>query len=218
MAELVLFIDVDDVERRRLCAAFEQAGFGVVEASSGVEGLFQVLESAPLLIILAEEVPPLKAADLLTVLRRLTDAPVMIIGGGVDPEEVAALEGGADFYARRPVSLRVLLARARALLRRYAGSAPTRKVNLLPSIATGMTATERRLLVCLAAHDGRPVAAQQLVVEVWGGKTSTGSVKFYVWRLRRKLQGSGLGIQALPAVGYRLMRDGVAASQAQVAV
>ncbi len=65
MAEPILVVDTDDIERRRLSAAFEHEGFSVVEAASGVEGLFQLLEITPLLILLAEEVPPLEAADLM---------------------------------------------------------------------------------------------------------------------------------------------------------
>ncbi len=218
MAEPILLVDTNDVERRRLSRALEQAGFRVVEAASGVEGLFQVLESAPVLILLAEEVPPLEAADLLMVLRRISDAPLIIIGRGGDPEEVAALEDGADFYARRPFSPEVLLARARALLRRYRRSTGMATADQAVRINGSLTPTERRLLVCLAAHDGRPVAAKQLVVDVWGRKASASSVKFYVWRLRRKLEGSGLRLQALPAVGYRLVRDGAGASPGKVAV
>ena len=207
MAEPILVVDSDDIERRRLSAAFEREGFSVVEAASGVEGLFEVLESTPLLILLAEEVPPLEAADLLKVLRRISDAPVIIIGSGGDLEELAALADGADFYARRPFSLGVLLARARALLRRYRGSTGLAAGDQAVRINGSLTPTERRLLVCLAAHDGRPVTAEQLVMEVWAGKASTSSAKFYVSKLRHKLETSGNGPRLVSSwgVGYRLM-------------
>lgn len=220
MPETILVVDLDDIERERLCRLFQQEGYNILEATTSVEALLQVLESAPRLIILAEEMPPLEAADLLAVLRRLTDAPVIVIGSGGDPGEVIALEEGADFYVRRPFSSQVLLARARALIRRYHDS-PGLPTSRYPVRAlAGLTPTERSLLVCLAAHDGKPIPAQQLVLEVWAGSATISSVKFYVWRLRRKLQEAdcGLRLQSLPAVGYRLVMDPPAQPRRRLAV
>ena len=120
--EIVLLIDPDEVERRRLQRAFASEGFQLLEAESAIEGLFETLERDPVLILLAEQVPPLAAGELLLVLRRITEAPVIVIGSGDEPEEGSVLELGAAFYLRRPFGDRVAVARARSLIRRYLGS------------------------------------------------------------------------------------------------
>jgi len=207
MPRLVI-IDSNDAERRRIASSLTLAGFEMREASGSVEGLLEVLDSAPDLIILSEEMPPLQAADLLVILRSAADAPIIVIGGGGDPEEIAALESGADSYVRRGASLRLLRTRADALLRRYPhlsscvaplGPAPT---------SIYLTATERRLLTCLSNHGGRPVSLQDLRAEVWGGRAGTDAVKYCLRRLRHKLEVElrGLELRCIRGVGYRLER------------
>jgi DNA-binding response OmpR family regulator len=120
--EVVLLIDPDELERRRLQRAFAGEGIELLEAETAIEGLFETLERDPMLILLAEQVPPLEAGELLLVLRRITGAPVIVIGSGDEPEESSALDLGADFYLRRPFGDKVALARARSLIRRYRGS------------------------------------------------------------------------------------------------
>lgn len=122
MVGVVLIIDPDELERRRLQRAFADADLELVEAGSAIEGLFETLERDPLLILLAEQVPPLEAGELLLVLRRISGAPIIVIGGGDEPDEASALDLGADFYLRRPFGAQVAVARARALLRRCRGS------------------------------------------------------------------------------------------------
>ena len=63
--------------------------------------------------------PPMDGVDLLPELRRVTDSPIITLGIGGEMATVQALLSGADFYLARPVSLRELMARIRALLRRY---------------------------------------------------------------------------------------------------
>ena len=119
MSISALVIDSDELELHRIAAALRQADFEVAEAASAVEGLVEVLDRDPLLIVLAEEVAPLDAGEVLLVLRRLTDAPIMLVGSGGEPEERDILDAGGDFYLRRPFRREVLLARARVLLRTY---------------------------------------------------------------------------------------------------
>lgn len=203
MAELVLIVDPNEVERRHLQQLFNQAGFAVVEASSPIEGLFQTLEQDPDLILLAEEVPPLEAGDLIIILRRLTEAPVMIVGSGGEPEEVDILELGADFYLHRPLSSASLIARARALLRRYRGS--QRNVSIPVILGrVSLTPTQQRLLACLAAHRGRPVALLDLMTEGYGGQATRATVKVALWRVGRRLREVGVEVISERGRGYRL--------------
>lgn len=217
MAGPVLIIDSDEIERRLLSRLLKNGCFQVIEAATGVEGLFRVLDEAPVLVLLAEEVPPLEATDLVTVIHRLTGVPVIVIGGGGDPDEIEALDNGADFYVRRPLKGRVLLARVRSLLRRNAGASA--HTNGLTVSTTRLTRTEQRLMVCLAAEGGRPVPARRLAAAVWGRDSSLDAVKFYVWRLRRKLgPASSLSIDVLRGVGYRLRRTEAPSSEELTAI
>lgn len=206
MPRLVI-IDADEAERRRLAIALTSAGFEALEASASVGGLLRVLDSNPDLIILAEEMPPLRAADLLVILTRASNAPIVVIGRGGEPEETDALESGADAYLRRGLSFRLFSARVRALLRRHTGTDGLASQILGNPAPVYLTVTERRLLVCLSNHDGRPVSLKELGLQVWGGTVGADDVKFYLRRLRRKLQKEpcGLAVLCIRGVGYRLV-------------
>lgn len=209
MPQKVLVIDEDELERRRVVRDIRAAGMVVVEASDTVEGLVHILEEDPEVIVLAEEMPPFEAEDLVRVVRRLTDAPLIILGSGGEPPEVSALDRGADAYLRRPFSPAALLARARALLRRYRPSSPMLGVHLqVKSLARALTGTEKRLLVCLAA-DGTGLTSQsEVLIRVWGGNASPDVAKLYLRRLRHKLEETACGLRlvSMRGVGHRLVQ------------
>ena len=123
MTEAILVVAPNDLERRRLRKTLSEAGYVVWDALNAVEALLSTLRMRPDLIILAEEVPPLSAIEVLRVIRQITTVPVMIMGGDDDAKEVTALEVGADFYQRRPVERREFVARVRSLIRRRRGTA-----------------------------------------------------------------------------------------------
>jgi DNA-binding response OmpR family regulator len=206
----VVVIDANEAERQRIAAAIASAGIETLEASGSVEGLLQVLDSGPDLILLAEEMPPLEAADLLAILRRVSNAAIIVIGEDGDPEEVAALESGADSYVRRRASQRLLMARVNAVLRLHRHrDNPIASLTPAP-IPISLTVTERRLLVCLSNHGGRPVALNELRVEVWGARVGIYTVRYYLRRLRDKLERESLGLelQSIRGIGYRLAPSG----------
>ncbi|MEE8518013.1 MAG: response regulator transcription factor [Dehalococcoidia bacterium] len=209
MPRLVL-IDTDEAERQHIAAALTSAGFEALEASGSVEGLLLVLDSSPDLIVIAEEMPPLEAGDILQILRRASDAPIIVIGSGGEPDEVAILESGADSYMRKGASLRLLTARFNALLRRYPhrpNSAISRWPSLMP---IPLTATETRLLSCLSNHNGRPISIEELRAEVWGGSAGVDTVKHYLRRLRHKMKSgqSDFELLCIRGVGYRVVPTG----------
>lgn len=197
MVPLVLIVSPHDSDRATLSRLFRQDGYRVVETDDPVDGLLALLRSDPDLVVLTGEGP-----EMLAMLRRLSDAPVIMADGGGDAEEAQALHQGADFYADRP-SGRLILARAAALRRRYGP-----RGGLPPEDRPGaaLTKTERRLLVYLLMHAGQPLSAERIVAGVWHGMATRGNVKFYISRLRRKLADSGVDIESLPGVGYRVRR------------
>ena len=113
-----LIIDIDE-NRRSVAWALQEAGFQVTEVLESGEGVKNVLDAGPHVIIVGEEMPPLDGVDLLPVLRRLTEAPIVVLGAGGEMAMVQALLQGADVYLTRPVHTREFMARIRALLRRY---------------------------------------------------------------------------------------------------
>jgi DNA-binding response OmpR family regulator len=112
-----LIIDADE-NRQNVVLALQDAGFRVTEALESGEGVRHILEVSPRVIIVGEEIPPTNGAELLPLLRRLTESPIIILGSGGEMAMVRALFQGTDLYLTRPVSIRKLIARIRALLRR----------------------------------------------------------------------------------------------------
>jgi DNA-binding response OmpR family regulator len=116
--KVVLVIDRDDAERRRIAVILWEASFRVIAAARTIQGMVQVMEAEPTLIVMAEETKPLRLQEVVRVVHRLTGAPVMVIGSGGTEEEVELLMGGADFYLGRPFTPAELVSRARMLIRR----------------------------------------------------------------------------------------------------
>ena len=188
MVQTVLLIDTDEEERTSLARFLQQAGANVVEASSGSQGLFEVLEEGPDIVLLAEQVPPLRGDEVVTVLRRLSDVPIVMLGSGGDPEEGAALERGADAYLRRPWRQAELTARIRSLFRRYRGQSSQHEEQPSREEQTPvyLTDKEKRLLACLAASAGS--TTQDALLEAWGEPTCWDTVSLCLRRVRRKLE------------------------------
>ncbi len=206
MPRLVIIIDVDEHQRRRITGALTEAGFDALEASGSVEGLLLALDSSPNLIVLAEEMPPLQAADLLAILRRVSNAPIIVIGTGGEPGEVAALEKGADSYVQRGTGRRLLMARVNALLRRYPPGDSGTSLILQP-VPISLTAVQRRVMTCLSNHNWQPVTLDELRVEVWGERVGLDTVKYHLRRLRHNFEREpcGLKLLCIRGVGYRLV-------------
>jgi DNA-binding response OmpR family regulator len=113
-----LIIDTDQ-NRQSVVLALQDAGFRVIEAGESGQGVRHALDESPrIIIIVGEKMPPINGVDLLPLLRRLTESPIIVLGSGGEMAMVRALFQGADFYLTRPVNVRELIARIRALLRR----------------------------------------------------------------------------------------------------
>lgn len=213
----ILVVD-DDLDLLGLVAyALRQAGFLVVESSDGKEALELVEREEPDLCILDVNLPRLSGFEILSRVRERRRAlPVMMLTvRSAEDDQVKALDLGADDYLTKPFSPRTLLARVRALLRRAGAEASPilacGDLTLDPErrgvrIGTGplqrLTPLEFRLLQVLAAHAGRTVTAQRLIVHVWGagGRGDRQLLKQLVRRVRTK-------IEADPSLPSRLLTD-----------
>lgn len=210
----ILLIE-DEVELASLIReALEQAGHHVLLAFDGASGLVLARQENPDLIILDLRLPGIDGLDVLRALRRESLVPVLILTArGTEFDRVLGLELGADDYVVKPFSLRELVARVRALLRRLEIVAqvsqteclerPIRLPDLVIDPATRevwsqgrrvhLTAREFALLWFLAANPGRVFSREYLLDRVWGPDFAGGerTVDAHIARIRKKLGGPG---------------------------
>ena len=201
----VLVVDDDPDLLPLVGFALRQAGLLALEASSGPRALALVAEEAPDLVILDVNLPGTDGFELCRRLRAEGHAmPILMLTVRGDEDDVVrGLELGADDYITKPFSLRTLLARTRALLRRAGRSAAstTTQGDLvldeeLQALRIGgrpplrLTRLEFRLLQLLLAHAGRPVATERILRHVWGVRAAGDRqlLKQLVHRLRHKIE------------------------------
>ncbi len=115
----VLMLDTEVESPGDLATAVLEAGFEVRRESSSGGGIAQLLEIDPDVILMSEEMPPLDGVVMLSLLRRMTMAPIVVLGSRGESVAVEALLQGADMYMAEPVRRRELVARVRALVRRH---------------------------------------------------------------------------------------------------
>ena len=171
MAEHILLIDDDALLRRSLAFSLERAGYGVTTAASAEEGLALVAAVQPQLVLLDIGLPGMDGLDALRQLRRQADLPVIFVTARRrELEQVLGLELGADDYVTKPFDVEVLLARIKAVLRRYRTAEPAA---IQPPTAGALVVGD--LLIDPGAHTVQ-VGARAWS---WGGASSTCSTP---WR------------------------------------
>ncbi len=119
MAKTIMVVDDDAGIRRMLRVNLEQEGFRIVTASNGREALFVLREEKPDLIILDLMMPEMGGYEFMRAYSQEADTPVIMLTAKIEEtDKVLGLEFGADDYLTKPFSMRELIARIRALLRR----------------------------------------------------------------------------------------------------
>ncbi|QUF07795.1 response regulator transcription factor [Actinosynnema pretiosum subsp. pretiosum] len=202
----------------------ERAGHEVRVASDGKQGLRELHESQPSLVLLDIGLPVLDGWMVLERIRDVSDVPVLLLTAhGMEADKVRGLRGGADDYLTKPFSAKELLARIEAILRRAEGATAASKAEVYDDGLVRMdhrarrvyvngeevdvNATEYRLLSVFVQHKGAVLSPGQLLDKVWNDPTGIGAerVKFAVMRLRRKLNWSAdeSPIRAARGMGYR---------------
>jgi DNA-binding response OmpR family regulator len=220
---LIIEDDPDIAETVRFNLASE--GFATRIAVTGEEGLSLALDphSSPSVIILDLMLPGMNGMDLCRRLRREDQTRrtpiIMLTAKASETDRIAGLDLGADDYIAKPFSVRELLARVRAVLRR-ADEGPAEIYDdgrlmidfddvraLCDQVVIKLTNKEFSLLCALAKKRGRVVTRQQLLDQVWGysyyGDARTLDV--HIRRLRQKLGGCGDCIETVVGVGYRFV-------------
>jgi len=228
MADLLLIED-DDRIRLSLRLALEDEGYEVTEAGTAEEGLAAFAAHPAAAVLVDLMLPGMDGFDCIRQLRRASDVPVIVVSAREDTHDVvAALEAGADDYVVKPVAVKELSARLRALRRRVQGvAAPGTEaltvlrfgdLELRPEAGevskagrpVQLTRTEFRLLCHLAEQAGRVLSRAQLLQEVWGYEFGDDRlVDVHVGRLRRKVEddpGTPVHVVTVRGLGYKLQR------------
>ncbi|MFC4036748.1 two-component system response regulator CseB [Streptomyces polygonati] len=218
----VLFVEDDDVIREATTLALERDGFQVTAAPDGLTGLTAFRADRPDLALLDVMVPGLDGVSLCRRIRDESTVPVIMLSARADSIDIVlGLEAGADDYVTKPFDTAVLVARIRAVLRRFRASTAPEEDGAPMSFgdiaidAEGMevtrggerlalTPTEMRLLLEFAASPGTVLSRERLLERVWdyewGGDTRV--VDVHVQRLRAKIGQDRL--ETVRGFGYKL--------------
>jgi two-component system phosphate regulon response regulator PhoB len=224
MARILVVEDEKDLQEV-LTYNLRQAGHTPIVVSSGRDALGAVADHQPDLVLLDLMLPDVSGIEVCRRLKSETgtrDVPiVMVTAKGDEVDRVVGFELGADDYVVKPYSLRELLLRIEAVLRRRAPppASGTRGPLVFGKLRVDreahrvwvdeeeitLTALELRLLSTLLERRGRVQSRPALLDDVWGmsGEVTTRTVDTHVKRLREKLGSAGPYIETVRGVGYR---------------
>ncbi|HRI08912.1 MAG TPA: response regulator [Nannocystaceae bacterium] len=228
MSATVLVVDDERDMLDSLAFRLEREGYRVLTAISAGEALAVASRSPPDLVVLDWMLPDQPGTEVCRALRAdeaTRRVPVIMLSArGDEIDRVVAFELGADDYVTKPFSVRELLLRIRALLRRRMGEiapppagreaqfAHLRVVHdahqvWVDEARVDLTALEFRLLSTLIERRGRVQTREVLLADVWSAdaELTTRTVDTHVQRLRKKLGPAALHIQTLRGVGYRFV-------------
>jgi DNA-binding response OmpR family regulator len=220
--ETILVVD-DEANIIELARMYLQnEGYVVESARDGREALTKIKSLKPALVVLDLMLPEVDGWDVCRQVRADSDMPIiMLTARSDDVDKIVGLELGADDYLTKPFNPRELVARVRAVLRRYEKDAastkpihlgqvvldPQRREVTVGGQRLDLRTKEFDLLWTLAEHRGIVLSRDQLLDLVWGydyyGETRT--VDVHIAHLRDKLESSDVAIETVWGVGYKLV-------------
>ena len=206
MQPYILVMEDEDALSTLLQYNLEKEGYDVTVAADGEEGLLQVDERLPDLVLLDWMLPKLSGIEVCRRLRGRAETRnlpiIMLTARGEETDRVRGLDTGADDYMTKPFSMTELTARIRAVLRRIRPGLADDRVNhadiVIDRVAhrvrragkeIHLGPTEFRLLDHLMKHPGRVFSREQLLDAVWGSDVyvEARTVDVHVGRLRKAL-------------------------------
>jgi len=226
---LILLIEDEPQMLRLLRIVLKGHGYGLVESSTGQEGIMQAATRVPDLILLDLGLPDIDGLEVTRRLREWSDVPIIVISAREqEQDKIKALDAGADDYLTKPFGAGELVARIRVAMRhkalREAGQHESiftlgnlrvdlaRRQVFLNEKEVHLTPIEYKLLTVLIKNAGKVLTHRQLLKEVWGPPylTETQYLRVYMTQLRHKLEADPARPSFLinePGVGYRLKLD-----------
>lgn len=222
----ILIIEDEKDLARLIKYNLDKEGYQTFTANDGETGLTMLQSCRPDMIILDIMLPKLDGYDFLKIARKSHDTPVIILTAKKEEmDKILGLELGADDYVTKPFSIRELMARIKAIMRRasekesresfirtgsltvdlekYEVSLKGKQVSLSPK--------EFEFLKCLLLARGKALTREQLLEKVWGydesAEIDTRTIDQHIARLREKLGLEASRIITVKNIGYRFKTD-----------
>ena len=213
----ILIVD-DEMRMRRVIADYLHIkNFRTAEAADGVEALEMFRAEKPDLVLLDVMMPRMNGWDVCRTIRETHQTPIiMLTARSEEADELQGFELGADEYIAKPFSLKILLARIEAVLRRHGDTPPTASADLLQvnrlsrevtvgGVPVQLTYTEFELLEYLQTNKGLALSRDKILDNVWkydyDGDART--VDTHIKKLRSKLGEAGELIKTIRGIGYK---------------
>jgi two-component system KDP operon response regulator KdpE len=228
----ILVVDDEPQIQRFLKPALAAAGYDVIRAMDGAEGLAAVRAHAPDVVVLDLGLPDMDGKEVIALVRRQVDTPIIVLSArGEEAEKIAALDRGADDYVAKPFGIGELLARIRVALRASGGGGVQASILTCGDLSVDLdahrvtragepvklTPKEFDLLAHLMRASGRVLTHRALLARVWGaGHTEdTQYLRVFIGQIRQKLERDPAAPELIvtePGVGYRIRYDAPAES------
>lgn len=221
MVQNILIVEDEPSIQTILRELLQDAGYGVTTASDGAEGIALFQQEAYDLVLLDIMIPKLDGYGVCKAIREISNTPIIMLTALEEEEaQVKAFELQVDDYITKPFSVKLVLLRMEAVLRRTAESRETtllrhREIQVdreamevrVHGRPVALTRIEYALLCLFLEHPGRVFTRENLLNMVWGydymGEEK--AVNIHIMNLRRKL---GIDpIETIRGVGYRLGKD-----------
>jgi DNA-binding response OmpR family regulator len=228
MPPLILVVD-DEPKVARLARDYlEKNGFRVLTAADGQSALTIARREKPDLLILDLMLPAIDGREVCRILRRESDVPIIMLTAlSEEIDQVTGLEIGADDYITKPFSVRALMARVRALLRRARGEVKAPNILRIGGLEINsekysvafnaapirFTPNEFKLLSLLASRPGQTLTREQLLENLHGSASGFDrSVDSHIKNLRKKLEAASGEpmIETVYGIGYRFTQGELA--------
>ena len=226
----ILVVEDDPDIKELISFNLSNQGHQVFEANNGELGIEKAREKLPDLILLDLMLPGIHGLDVCRIIKadqETKDIPIiMVTAMGQEEDIVKGLETGADDYITKPFSIKVLLARVSAVLRRsfeeydqdsdksllinsISIKPRLREVRVKDKVIDNLTFSEFQILYLLAGHPGWVFTRYQIIDKIRGDNypVTDRSVDFQIVGLRKKLGGAGKLIRTVRGVGYRFTPD-----------
>lgn len=219
----IMVIDDDKNIVELISLYLEKEGYNVVKYYSAVEALENYSKDTPELVILDIMLPEMDGYEMCTEIRKMSNIPIiMITAKGETFDKVLGLELGADDYIVKPFDGKEMIARVKAVLRRYSTNNTSKKQLVIPNLTIDMAdysiiyhgkkmelpPKELELLYTLASKPNRVFTREQLLDKIWGydyiGESRT--VDVHIKRIREKLnKDNNWEIKTVWGVGYKFV-------------
>jgi two-component system copper resistance phosphate regulon response regulator CusR len=223
---LVLVAEDDAKLREVLARGLRSAGYTVDEARRGDEALDLLLMRTYAAAVVDWHMPVMDGIDVVTAVRsRNLSTPVLMLTARDTPSDrIRGLDAGCDDYLVKPFDFQELLARLRALMRRPAATLgvrlragalaidPAARSAEINGTAVALTPTEYAIVELLVRRSPAVVSREIIANHAWTDALdpiASNSIDVHVTRLRAKIVGAGISVEAVRRVGYRLVEQGL---------